>query len=156
MIEDFKRQYWREMRFFGNGCNGGDGRELFTRNRGTGMGGGGGWFLMGGGEFLKSLPYFMKPPFPIYCLLPFFQILSPPPPPFPVISNPNSHCSFCCPVFFGWMGDHTTFNVLFYVMMIWTYTCVKPQGPVDWHTHKNIYLHHFICAHSSYLNYIKW
>ena len=40
MIEDFKRQYWREMRFFGNGCNGGDGMELFTRNRGTGMGGG--------------------------------------------------------------------------------------------------------------------
>ena len=139
------------MRFFGNGCNGGDGRELFTRNRGTGMGGG---VLMGDGEFLKSLFYFMKPPFPLYCLLPFFQILSTPPP-FPVISNPNSHCSFCCPVFFGWMGDHTTFNVLFYVMMIWTYTCVKPQGPLDWHTHINIYLHHLICAHSSYLNYIK-
>ena len=51
MIEDFKRQYWREMRFFGNGCNGGDGRELFTRNRGTGMGGGGVGFLWVMGNF---------------------------------------------------------------------------------------------------------
>ena len=25
------------------------------------------------------------------------------------------------------------------------------QGPVDWHIHINIYLHHLLCAHNSYL-----
>ena len=25
------------------------------------------------------------------------------------------------------------------------------QGPVDWHTHINVYLHHLLFAHSSYL-----
>ena len=31
------------------------------------------------------------------------------------------------------------------------------QGPVDWHTHIHIYLHHYLlCAHSSYFYYIKW
>ena len=30
------------------------------------------------------------------------------------------------------------------------------QGPVDWHTHINIYLHQLLCAHSSYLYYIEW
>ena len=25
------------------------------------------------------------------------------------------------------------------------------QGPVDWHTHIHIYLHHLLCAYSSYL-----
>ena len=29
------------------------------------------------------------------------------------------------------------------------------QGSVDWHTHINIYLHHLLYAHSSYLYYIK-
>ena len=30
------------------------------------------------------------------------------------------------------------------------------QGPVDWHSHINVYLHHLLCAQSSYLYYIKW
>ena len=30
------------------------------------------------------------------------------------------------------------------------------QGPVDWHTHISIYLHHLLCVNSSYLYYIKW
>ena len=30
------------------------------------------------------------------------------------------------------------------------------QGPVDWHTHINIYLHHLLCAHSSCLYFVKW
>ena len=30
------------------------------------------------------------------------------------------------------------------------------QRPVDWHTHINEYLHHLLCAQSSYLYYIKW
>ena len=30
------------------------------------------------------------------------------------------------------------------------------QGPVDWHIHINIYLHHLLCAHNSYLYYTEW
>ena len=30
------------------------------------------------------------------------------------------------------------------------------EGPVDWHTHINIYLHQLLCAHNSYLYYIEW
>ena len=30
------------------------------------------------------------------------------------------------------------------------------QGPVDWHVHENIYLHHLLCAHKHYFYYIKW
>ena len=32
----------------------------------------------------------------------------------------------------------------------------KTQGPVDWHTHINIYLHHLLYAHSSYLYCMDW
>ena len=30
------------------------------------------------------------------------------------------------------------------------------KGPVDLHTHVNIYLHYLLCAHSSYLYYTEW
>ena len=30
---------------------------------------------------------------------------------------------FLLPSFSGWMGDHVTFDVLFYLMIIWIYTC---------------------------------
>ena len=30
---------------------------------------------------------------------------------------------FLLSCFFGWMGDHTMFDVLFYLMIIWIYTC---------------------------------
>ena len=30
------------------------------------------------------------------------------------------------------------------------------EGPVDWHTHINIYLHQLLCAHNSYLYYSEW
>ena len=30
------------------------------------------------------------------------------------------------------------------------------HGPVDLHTHINIYLHHLLCAHISYLYYTEW
>ena len=30
------------------------------------------------------------------------------------------------------------------------------QRPADWRTYINIYLHHLLCAQSSYLYYIKW
>ena len=61
---------------------------------------------MGGWEIFKvSLHSILPTP----C---FFQILS--------VSSlpPTSHCSFCCHLscFFGWMGDHATFDVLFYLM----------------------------------------
>ena len=36
---------------------------------------------------------------------------------FSVTSNPHPHCSF-----FGWMGDHATLEVLFY-LILWIYTC---------------------------------
>ena len=32
-----------------------------------------------------------------------------------------------------------------------THARTHTQGPVDWHAHINIYLHHQLCAHSSYL-----
>ena len=32
-----------------------------------------------------------------------------------------------------------------------THTQTHTQGPVDWHAHINVYLHHLLCAHSSYL-----
>ena len=58
-------------------------------------------------------------------------------------------------------------NVFFCWYLIWyhTHTCTntlthkdtqRSLGPVDLHTHKNIYLHHLLCAHRSYLYYIEW
>ena len=123
-------------------------------------------------------------------------------PPLPCHLQPPPPLLLLLLCFFGWMGDHATFDVLFYLMIIWIYTCQAlvpwyqkdldvcfmqqgvrftevwhmwfftdtlmllshtqtqkhtqhTQGPVDWHTHINIYLHHLLCAHSSYLCYIK-
>ena len=85
------------------------GWEIFTRNRGRGRGGRGAG--MGGRKFLKSLymvgrkvltPLFHEDPSPPILPTPppfLFQILSYPlSPHFSVTSNPQSHCSFCCPV----------------------------------------------------------
>ena len=36
-----------------------------------------------------------------------------------------------------------------------TQTHTAHSGAVDWHTHINMYLHHLLCAHSSYLYFIK-
>ena len=47
---------------------------------------------------------------------------------FPGASNPQPHCSFCCLFLFGWMGDRATFDVLFYLMISWMYTC-RALGP---------------------------
>ena len=38
---------------------------------------------------------------------------------FPVASNPYAHC-FLLSCFFKWMGDYTTFYVLFYLMILWS------------------------------------
>ena len=137
---------------------------------------------------------------PLYCLLPLFRILSNPLP-VPCHQQPPLPLFFLLSCVFGRMVDLAIFNVLFYVMIIWIYTCrvlvpyyqkdldvcfmqqgtkfsevwhkigfllvhwfdithtkhtQHTQGPVDWHTHINIYLHHLLCAHSSHLYYIKW
>ena len=79
------------------------GLEIFTKNRGRGGARNGG----GGGKFLKSLymvgrkvltPLFHEDPSPPILPTPLFQILSYPlSPHFSVTSNPQPHCSFCCP-----------------------------------------------------------
>ena len=140
---------------------------------------------------------------PQYCLPLLFQILCNPLSP-NSLSPPTSTPTVLSVVLFllaKWVGDHATFDVLFYLMIIWNYTCQAlvpwyqkdldvcfmqqgvrftevwhnvifywysnlilqthkhtqhTQGPVDWHTHINICLHHLLCAHSSYLYYIRW
>ena len=67
----------------------------------------------------------MKIPLPLYCLLPlypFFKICTPPMPFFPCHLQPTLPLFFLS-CFFGWIGDLTTLNVLFQVMIIWIYTC---------------------------------
>ena len=147
-----------------------------------------------------NLPIVCRPT--LYCLHPYFQFcLTHPLPHSPVNSNAHPPLFLRLTCFFGWMGDHATFDVLFYLMIIWIYTCqalapltrrtlmcvlcnkasslLRPgtcgfllvlwfdithtqtqthtvhSGAVDWHTHINIYLHHLLCAHSSYLYFIK-
>ena len=62
-----------------------------------------------------------RPPYMAYP--PPFSNVAQPPPPFPVASNPQPQCSFCLSCFFGWMGDCITFDVLFYLIILWIYTC---------------------------------
>ena len=51
-------------------------------------------------------------------------------------------------------------NMWFFAGTLTLYHTHKPtqhtHGPVDLHTHINIYLHHLLCAHNSYLYYIEW
>ena len=62
---------------------------------------------------------------PLYCLpLPFFQVLSNP---FHLSCRfqPSTLLLFLLPCFlscFGWMGDRSTFDLLFYLMILWIYT----------------------------------
>ena len=131
-------------------------------------------------EDLPSTPILPTP-------TPLFQILSTHPPPPPLCHLlPLPLLFSLLPCFFGWMGDHATFDVLFclgtlvpwdvfyttrrqvygglthcgFLLVLWfdiKHTHTKhTQRPVDWYTHINIYLHHLLCAHSSYLYYIKW
>ena len=81
------------MKFFKNGYN--RGWEIFTRNGGKARNGGVG-FIMGE-----------------YCLCPLFQMLSTHHP--PTFQSPPTPppLFFLLPCFFSWMGDHTTFDVLF-------------------------------------------
>ena len=52
---------------------------------------------------------------------------------------------------------HMLFFFYWYSDFVITHTnTYHTLGQLDWHTHMNIFLHHLLCAHSSYLNYIKW
>ena len=158
---------------------------------------------MRNGKFLVSLhswqrgsnsPFLWRPSYVTYP-----KLCPTPSPPLPCHLQPPPQLFFLLSCFFGWMGDHATFDVLFYLIIIWIYTCqaLVPEGPwcvfyakmsqvyrgltyvlfllvlwfditntqthiqhtqrpVDWHTHINEYLHHLLCAQSSYLYYIKW
>ena len=77
-----------------------------------------------------------RPPPPILPTSPsLFQILSTLPlPPLSCHLQPPSPLLFLLSCFFGWVGDHTTFKVLFYLMIKWIYIYVKPwylvqEGP---------------------------
>ena len=93
--------------------------KIFTKNGGKGVG-----FIIGVGESFSNFSN------------PLFQILSTSPH-FPVTSKPPSHCSFCFPVFFGWMGDHATFDVPFYLMIIWHIMWFFTGTLIWYHTQRN-------------------
>ena len=84
------------------------------------VGGGGGR----GGKFLKSLWIVSRGALtllffedPLYCL-PGHPFIA-----YSVTSNPQPPLLFLLSCFFGWMGNHTTFDALFYLKIIWIYTC---------------------------------
>ena len=83
------------IKFFKNGCNGGGrgGKCLPEMGRKPGMGG---WFYNGDGKFLKSLYIIAR------------GVLT------PLFYEEPLNC---------WIGDHATFDVLFYFMIIWIHTC---------------------------------
>ena len=70
------------------------------------------------------------PPPPILPTSPsIFQILSTlPPPPLPCHLQPPPPLLFLFSCFFGWVGDHATFNVLFYLMIKWISICMSSLG----------------------------
>ena len=60
----------------------------------------------------------------LYCLPPFLNFDPPPPQKkFPYHLRPPPPPIFLLSCFFGWMGDHATFDLLFYLMITWIYTC---------------------------------
>ena len=108
-----------------------EGGEKFLLEMGK-PGMGGGWFYNGwDGKFFKSLyivgrgvliRQFYEDPTLISRTSPpfFFQILAnptpPPPPPLPCHLQPPPQRFFLLSCFFGWMGDHVTFDKLLYLM----------------------------------------
>ena len=104
---------------------------------GGGMGGVG--FIMQGWEIFKvslhswqrgAEPLFYEDP--LILPIPTFFKFCPTHPHFIATSNspPPPPLFFLLSCFFGWIGDHATFDVLFYLMIIWVYTC---QALVPWH-----------------------
>ena len=171
------------------------GWEIFTRNVGQARNGGGGGggagvcFLMGGLKIFKVSSHSWQrganPTILWRTSSPSFSNFVHPPPTSPLPPTPTP--TVLSVVLFLWLnGYHTTFDVLlFYLMIIWIYTCQAStwrtlmcvlcnkvssllrsdtmwfftctliwyhthmhtqytQGPVDRHTHMNIYLHHHL------------
>ena len=71
---------------------------------------------------------------PLCCLPPlpssFFKFCPTPSPRIPCHLQPPPQLFFLLSCFFGWMGDHATFDMLFYLMIIWIYIC---QALVPWY-----------------------
>ena len=65
----------------------------------------------------------MKTPFPYILPTPFFKFYRTYIPLLPCHIQPISPLFFLLSCFFGWMGDHATFDVLFYLRIIWIWTC---------------------------------
>ena len=81
-------------------------------------------WIFGWGKFLKSLCIVSRGALtllffedPLYCL-PGHPFIA-----YSVTSNPQPPLLFLLSCFFGWMGNHTTFDALFYLKIIWIYTC---------------------------------
>ena len=100
------------MRLFKDGCRTGWGEPRM---------GGRGWFYNGGWEIFKvSLHSWQRDAKPLLYEDP--PIL-PPPPPLPCHFKPPIPMFFLLSCFFDRMADRTTLDVLFYLMIIWIYTC---------------------------------
>ena len=65
----------------------------------------------------------MKTHLPYIAYYPFFKFCPTSPPRLPCHLQPSPPLFFLFSFFFGWIGDHATFDVLFCVMIIWIYTC---------------------------------
>ena len=96
-------------------------------------------FIMGDMKFLKSIhtvgrgwltPYFTKTS-SLYCLPPSFSNFVHHFFYFPFLLQPPPWLFFLLSCFFGWIVDHTTFDVPFYLMIIWIYIkwALVPEGP---------------------------
>ena len=59
-----------------------------------------------------------------YIAYPLFSNFIHPLPLLPCHLQPLPPLFFLLSCFFGWMGDHCTFGLLFYLMIIWIYICL--------------------------------
>ena len=69
--------------------------------------------------FYVDPPVLPTNPFPNF-------VLSPPPLSLPCHQQSPLPLFFQLAYFFGWIGYHATFHVLFFVMIIWIYTALVP------------------------------
>ena len=104
-------------------------QEILVWNNGVPQG-----FILGPTLSLHSwrrvlTPLFYKdlPPYIAYSS--FFKFCpTPPPPPLPCRLQPQPPLLFLLSYFFDWMGDHATFGVLFYLMILWIYQSVSGRN----------------------------
>ena len=91
-----------------------------------------------------NLPILWRPS-PLYCLSlsPFSNFVQPPfllLPSLPCHLQPPHPLFFLLSCFFGRMGDHATFDVLFYLMIKWIYTSCTISIHISIHHVKRCYL----------------